>query len=139
MAARPLQIKEPGLVRRVLPGEPDCELEVHETAVDRIDIVIVEEEVGLVRRRIIDVSHLPGGGEAAVGIIFADEDVTVINDPGGIEVIYFDAVTLRIVEVQDQVLLRNGRRLSFLRTRYRRPISTRSSLCRSHPQGREPG
>jgi hypothetical protein len=105
-SARPLQIKEPGLVRRVLPGEPDCELEVHETAVDRMDIVIVEEEPSLVRRHIIDVSQLLGSGEAAVGVIFADEGVTVINDPGGIEVIYFDAVTLRIVEVQDQVCVR---------------------------------
>src|SRR5262245_14679911 len=69
-----LQINEPGRIRRVLTGEPDCELVVRLDAVDSGDgerFVGVEDKIGI--RAITDVSRLSGGSEAASGVIFADE------------------------------------------------------------------
>ena len=39
---QPRPLYEPVRFRRVLPGGPNCEFEVHETAVDRKEIVSVE-------------------------------------------------------------------------------------------------
>src|SRR5262245_49019844 len=71
---------EPGRIRRVLPGEPNCELVVRLVAVDSGDserFIGVEHKIGI--RAITDVSHLSGGSEAAGGVIFADEGKGIIG------------------------------------------------------------
>src|SRR5262245_23623562 len=102
-----LQRIEPGHIRRVQAGEPDCELEVRYAAVDSETLISVEHEIGI--RSITAVSHLSGGSEAAGGIVFADEiegDGIVRVASYGIDQVHVDLVALRRIEIQDGIDVR---------------------------------
>src|SRR5262245_35541967 len=78
-----LQMNEPRRIRRVLPGEPDCELVFRYAAVESENSVGVEQEVGIGSTN--GVSHLSRGGKAADGVILADEGEGVQEISGAAE------------------------------------------------------
>src|SRR5262245_27304487 len=109
-SARLSEITEPGRIRRVQAGEPDCKLELRYAAVDGADsknFVGVEHEIGI--DSITPVRHLSGGSEAAGGIILADEGEGVQEISGaaegrrvGIDLGHVDLVLPR-GEIQDYI------------------------------------